>query len=281
MGCAVAAQVQMFVCVSVFTCLCMQMLNMCLHLCTRVCVGVCLSSFFPHLYVCICCGVSGAVRPCSESLQECVIYEHGVSTTPILLHNVPIRDSRHCGSVHHLAAATSTPGETERKRDRDMEERRKGGTEKEEIAQCIISPSIITLCLYRGHDQIHLCGIEKKKEKQNKNKTEQGCQSWGGSVMTHTLPQPVTATTAVAIGLSKDSEFPASFLQLLRLNCASFFPPLCQPMFCTCVCFWSVSLIMQNELSGDTQANNTPGEEKRVVVVVCKNSGSHSNTHLH
>lgn len=40
-----------------------------------------------------------------------MIYEPDVSTTPILLHNVPIRDSRHCGSVHHLAPATSTPGE--------------------------------------------------------------------------------------------------------------------------------------------------------------------------
>lgn len=34
-------------------------------------------------------------------------------TPPILVHNVPIRDSRHCGSVHHLVAATITPGERE------------------------------------------------------------------------------------------------------------------------------------------------------------------------
>ncbi len=50
-----------------------------------------------------------------------MIYEPGVSTSPILLHNVPIRDSRHCGSVHHLAPATSTPGERERVRERGTE----------------------------------------------------------------------------------------------------------------------------------------------------------------
>lgn len=62
-----------------------------------------------------------------------VIYEPGVSASPILLHNVPIRDSRHCGSVHHLAPATSTPGERERKRDRepkDKEKKRRNKGEK-------------------------------------------------------------------------------------------------------------------------------------------------------
>lgn len=44
------------------------------------------------------------------SLRERLIYE-APSTVP--LHNVPIRSSRHCGSVHHLAPATSTPGGVE------------------------------------------------------------------------------------------------------------------------------------------------------------------------
>lgn len=44
------------------------------------------------------------------SLRERLIYETP-STVP--LHNVPIRGSRHCGSVHHLAPATSTPGGVE------------------------------------------------------------------------------------------------------------------------------------------------------------------------
>lgn len=44
------------------------------------------------------------------SLRERLIYE-APSTVP--LHNVPIRSGRHCGSVHHLAPATSTPGGVE------------------------------------------------------------------------------------------------------------------------------------------------------------------------
>lgn len=36
---------------------------------------------------------------------------------------------------------------------------------EEEIAQCIISPSITALWLYRGRDQLHLCAAEKKKGK--------------------------------------------------------------------------------------------------------------------
>lgn len=84
--------------------------------------------------------------------------------------------------------------------------------------------------------------------------------------MTHTLPQPAAVTTAVAIGLAKDSELPPSLLQLL---CSTFcllflsfffFLPTCVLYLCL---FWSVSLIMWSELSGDTQANNTPGEEKK------------------
>lgn len=38
------------------------------------------------------------------------------------------------------------------------------GVKKEEIAQCIISPSVITLCLYRGHGQLHLCTAEQQKK---------------------------------------------------------------------------------------------------------------------
>lgn len=55
-----------------------------------------------------------------------VIYEPGVSASPILLHNVPIRDSRHCGSVHHLAPATSTPGERERERGTENQKIKRG-----------------------------------------------------------------------------------------------------------------------------------------------------------
>lgn len=82
-----------------------------------------------------------------------VIYEPGVSASPILLHNVPIRDSRHCGSVHHLAPATSTPGERERERGTENQKikRRKEGIKgrKKEMVQCTFFQSVITLCLYR------------------------------------------------------------------------------------------------------------------------------------
>lgn len=79
-----------------------------------------------------------------------VIYEPGVSASPILLHNVPIRDSRHCGSVHHLAPATSTPGERERKRDREPKDKEKKRRNKgEKKRRCTFFQSVITLCLYR------------------------------------------------------------------------------------------------------------------------------------
>lgn len=61
-----------------------------------------------------------------------------MNAAPILLHNVTIKGSSHCGSARHLAPAFGTPGEGAR-------------AEGEEIARCIISPSVITLCLYRGH----------------------------------------------------------------------------------------------------------------------------------
>lgn len=99
-----------------------------------------------------------------------MIYEPGVSTSPILLHNVPIRDSRHCGSVHHLAPATSTPGESESAGDSDKRQRKERRNKEEEIPQCIISPSIIALCLYRGHDQLHLSTAEQKKVKKRLKK---------------------------------------------------------------------------------------------------------------
>lgn len=44
-----------------------------------------------------------------------------------------------------------------------MEARDSEGVKKEEIARCIISPSVIALCLYRGHGQLHLCTAEQKK----------------------------------------------------------------------------------------------------------------------
>lgn len=67
-----------------------------------------------------------------------MIYEPGVNAAPILLHNVTIKGSRRCGLARHLAPAFGTPGEGAR-------------VEGEEIARCIISPSVIALCLYRGH----------------------------------------------------------------------------------------------------------------------------------
>lgn len=83
--------------------------------------------------------------------------------------------------------------------------------------------------------------------------------------MTHTPPQPATAATAVAIGLAKDSELLHSLLQLLWLCSLSlFFFFLFLSTYALYLClFWSVSLIMWRELSGDTRANNTPGEEKK------------------
>lgn len=92
-----------------------------------------------------------------------------MGTSPILLHNVPIRDSRHCGSVHHLAPATSTPGERAIERGAEIEAIDREGVKKEEIGQCIISPSVIAICLYRGHGQLHLCTAEQiKSEKEIK-----------------------------------------------------------------------------------------------------------------
>lgn len=82
-----------------------------------------------------------------------MIYEPDVNASPILLHNVPIRDSRHCGSVHHLALASGTPGERERGTETGAgDQRRQGGIKKQKIAQCIIYPSIIALWLRRAHD---------------------------------------------------------------------------------------------------------------------------------
>lgn len=81
------------------------------------CVYICKYSFCtsprPSVYMCFSRG--GCQRRSGEalalvSLRERLIYE-GPSTVP--LHNVPIRGSRHCGSVHHLAPATSTPGGVE------------------------------------------------------------------------------------------------------------------------------------------------------------------------
>lgn len=57
--------------------------------------------------------------------------------------------------------------------------------------------------------------------------------------------------------------FPTSFLHA-PLVIAFVYLYLCLFRF--------VSLITWSELSGDTQANNTPGEEKREVVLVCENS---------
>lgn len=84
-----------------------------------------------------------------------------------------------------------------------MEARDSEGVKKEEIARCIISPSVIALCLYRGHGQLHLCTAEQKKsEKEIKKKKKiLGCKRQGKgeggrvSVMTHTLPLPTTGTT--------------------------------------------------------------------------------------
>ena len=87
------------------------------------------------------------------SLQECVIYEPGASTSPILLHNVPIRDSRHCGSVHHLAPATSTPGERDRDGEGREKERKKEGSQRSALSRHQLSP----LGLRRGRDQLHAC----------------------------------------------------------------------------------------------------------------------------
>ena len=73
--------------------------------------------------------------------------------------------------------------------------------------------------------------------------------------MTHTLPQLATATKAVAICLAKDGELPVLFLHFLWHYLYTYVLYLCL--------FWSVSLIMWSGLSGDTEANNTPGEEKK------------------
>ena len=52
----------------------MQILNACLRLCPCVCVSRVVFFFFSpsFLYVCIYCRVSGAARPCSESLYRSV-----------------------------------------------------------------------------------------------------------------------------------------------------------------------------------------------------------------
>lgn len=86
--------------------------------------------------------------------------------------------------------------------------------------------------------------------------------------MIHSRTRLARATTAVAICLPKYSYFPTLFLHLLWLYLLFFF--LSTYVLYLCL-FWSVSLIMWSELSGDTKANNTPGEEKRGVVV-CENS---------
>lgn len=64
----------------------------------------------------------------------------------------------------------------------------------------------------------------------------------------------------------------ASFLHLLSLYFFFSYPLSLSPFVYVRYLrlFWSVSLIMWSKLSGDTQANNTPGEETRGVV--CENS---------
>lgn len=64
----------------------------------------------PSVYLCFTRSEKSDEALAPHSLRERLIYE-APSTVP--LHNVPIRSCRHCGSVHHLAAATSTPGGVE------------------------------------------------------------------------------------------------------------------------------------------------------------------------
>ena len=126
--------------------------------------------------------------------------------------------------------------------------------------------------------------IIKKKQKKNR-----GCKK-ASCVMTHTPPQPATASTAVAIGLAKDSELLASLLQLLWLSacCLSssfsffllFFFFFGLPMFCTCVCFGLSASLCGGSCQG-TRGLTTPLGRRKRGVVVCENSGSHSNTHLY
>ena len=75
MGCAVAtpAQVHMCIFVSVFICIHVSMYANAQYVFAYVDVCVCLSGFF-FLFICVCiyCGVSGAVRPCGESLYRSV-----------------------------------------------------------------------------------------------------------------------------------------------------------------------------------------------------------------
>lgn len=101
--------------------------------------------------------------------------------------------------------------------------------------------------------------------------------------MTHTLPQPAAVTTAVAIGLAKDSELPPSLLQLLCstfcllfLSFFSFF--FCLLVFCTCVCFGLSASLCGVNCQGTHRLTTLLGRRKRVAV--CEISGSHSNTHL-
>lgn len=100
------------------------------------------------------------------SLQECVIYEPGVSTSPILLHNVPIRDSRHCGSVHHLAPATSTPGERETGTERGTKERKKEGGSTVHYPAINYHPCAFTEAVTNC---MHVQQGRGKKEIKNKN----------------------------------------------------------------------------------------------------------------
>lgn len=92
-----------------------------------------------------------------------MIYESGVCFSPIFLHNVPIRDSRHCGSAHHLVPATSTPGESYGERNTDRT-KRQGVKGKKKETECAL-PSA---GLYSGQDQIHLGAKDEMKEHDGK-----------------------------------------------------------------------------------------------------------------
>lgn len=98
----------------------------------KPCVCVCGGGGLRHFHTYTTCRFSRVARPRRESLHRSGFsHEPGGIAAPVLLQNVTIKGR----SQQH----------TWRQRDRETE-----GSKGEEIAQCIIAPSVITLCLYRG-----------------------------------------------------------------------------------------------------------------------------------